>query len=164
MGKQAAAIGRQLLKTIGSAAKMLTLEIDRNCRHATPVDTGHARANWVPSVGQPFTGEAVRTNVGGNIGSSAHAAGVAEVLAYVLDQGPLWVANPVDYVVFLNYGSSEQRAAGWIELAVDEALQTVQTKFDGKIDIAGFRSAFQSSVGARGAENLASAYSPFGDD
>lgn len=160
MGKQAAAIGARIRKHIESAALMLVLEIDKELRRATPVDTGHARRNWIPSVGAMNTAEAKD--------DSAHASGVAEVLAYKLSQGVLWVSNAVDYVRFLNYGSSEQRPAGWIERAVDIAMQKVQAKLAkaGRMDfdIGGLRAEYQSAVGGEGAENLASAYSPFGDD
>lgn len=156
MGKQAAAIGERLRKEVATAMKALALEIDKELRRNTPVDTGHARRNWVPSVVQPFAGVAAD--------NTAHAIGVSEVLAYVLSTDPLWVANNVPYIRALNYGHSKQKPAGFVELAVDVAMQRVQAKFAGRIDLTEARSRFRSAVGGEGAENLASAYSPFGDD
>lgn len=160
MGKQAAAIGARLRKQLTSVTIMLALEVDKELRRNTPIDTGHARRNWVPSVGEPNRVE-VKDD-------SAHAQGVAEVLAYKLGDGPLWVANMVGYVIHLNYGTSDQKPAGWIERSVDVAFQKVKAKLAraGKtdFDIDSLHAEYRSAVGGEGASNLASAYSPFGDD
>lgn len=155
MGKQAEAIGKRLHQEIAQACKMLVLEIDRQLRRDTPVDTGHARRNWVPSVGQPYTG----TN-----GEAAHDAGVAAVLRH---DGlvPLWVSNNTPYITRLNYGHSQQQPAGFVERAVALALQTIEQKFAAKnIDVSDLTGRARSEMGAAAAGNMASAYSPFGGD
>ena len=159
MGKQADAIVAALEREVANAAKALILEIDRNLRRppsrgGTPVDTGHARASWVPSVGAPSSALPDGTS------SADHDAGVAKVLAYALGQGALWLANNAPYVNALNYGHSKQAPAGFIERAIDLALQTVEARYQGRIDLGG--AAFRQSIGGQAAENLASAYSPFG--
>ena len=153
---QASAIGERMRREVEKQCKALALDIDARLRRATPVDTGHARRNWVPSVGQPHSGEVS--------GDGEHATGVAEVLAYTLQAGPLWVSNSVPYINALNYGHSKQAPAGFIERAVDLALQKAQRRSQTTLDVSAIRSAYTSEVGASGAENLASAYSPFGDD
>lgn len=153
MGAQARAIGDRLRKHIETIFKALCLEIDRELRKATPVDTGHARANWVPSVGSPHFGEVATTRVAGTVGSSAHAAGVASVLSFKLGDGALWVSNAVPYIEVLNYGHSNQAPPLFIEAAIDRAIATIQQRY--AINISLDR--------PTGAENLASAYSPFGD-
>lgn len=160
MGKQSSAIGDALRKQVANAAKMLILEIDANLRRdpasgGTPVDTGHARANWVPSLGVPHS--VIES------GEGAHDAGVAAVLGYLLGQGALYEANAVPYIESLNYGHSQQAPAMFVERCVAEALQTVQQHFAGRIDISSAAAGYTSAVGGAGAENLASAYSPFGD-
>lgn len=174
MGAQSRHVGAEIQKRIAAAAKALTLEIDKNLRKVTPVDTGHARANWVPSVGTPHTAQAETVKVAGNVGSAAHAAGVAKVAAYKLEDGPLWVSNNVPYIRILNYGHSKQAPAGFIEFAVDQALQALRSNLKQFLDIDGMRATNTASAfatldraggyGAQGAANLASAYSPFGDD
>jgi hypothetical protein len=157
MGAQAARIGEALRKEIEGVCKMLTLEIARELKRATPVDTGHARRNWIPSVGEPNAIEAQD--------DAAYKAGVAQVVAYTLSQGALWVANVVPYIKYLNYGSSTKAPAGFIEMSIDLALQTVERKYTGKaIDVSAIRANVQSSLGGDAAENLAGAYSPFGDE
>lgn len=152
------AIDRKIAALIERAAKSLVLEIDRELRKrgtGTPVDTGHARANWVPSIGQPFRGEAPGTSL------AEHDAGVAEILGFKLASGQmLYLSNNVPYVRRLNDGWSQQAPALFVEACVDRALASVKAKLG--VDFG--QSRFQSSVGAAGAENVAGAYSPFSDD
>lgn len=140
---------------IERAAKALILEINRELRKSgtgTPVDTGHARANWIPSVGAP---NAVEDSTG-----AAAQAGAAIVASYKLNQGKLYLANVVPYIRFLNEGSSQKAPPLFVESCVLRAMDTVRAKMG--VDFG--MSEYASSVGAAGAEGLASAYSPFGDD
>jgi hypothetical protein len=150
---QADRIAAELRRAVEKQAIALVLDLVRALMRATPVDTGHARRNWFASIGQPVTEP---TAAGGG-------ASNAQVTAYKLEAGPLWVSNPVDYVWFLNYGTSKQAAAGWIETTVMQVLQRAKEK-GGSLDVAGIEGAFADTVGGTGAENLASAYSPFGGD
>lgn len=149
----AAEILEQLTKSLEKQAIALVLALIRGLMRATPVDTGHAWRNWWASIGTPVT-EATEAGAG-----SANAA----VTRYKLEMGPLWVANPVDYVFFLNYGTSKKAAAGWIETTVYQVLQRAKEK-GGSLDVGSIQSAFTDTIGAGGAENLAGAYSPFGDE
>jgi hypothetical protein len=146
MGRQAEAIAARLKKLIEQVFKALTLEIDRELRISTPVDTGFARANWVPSVGAPHVGDVS--------GPAEHAAGASQVLRFKLEDGSTWVCNSVEYIQALNYGHSKQAPPLFIEAAVDRAVATIQARFGVKIDV----------DRPTGAESVAAAYSPFGDD
>jgi len=150
---QADAIAASLRAAVEKQAIALVLDLVKALMRATPVDTGHARRNWFASIGQPVTEES----------DAGAGASNAAVTAYRLEMGPLWVANPVDYVFFLNYGTSKQAAAGWIEATVMQTLQRAKER-GGSLDVAGIQAGFADAVGGGGAENLASAYSPFGDD
>ncbi len=151
-GKQSKAIGDQLRAAVADIVKATVLELDANLREVTPVDTGHARANWVPSIGVPHQGE--------DTGAS-QAAAVSAVLAYKLEDGPAWETNNVPYITALNNGHSKQAPSLFIEYAVDKAMQTMQAKYGARaIPV----EKYQSVVGGVGAANLASAYSPFGGD
>lgn len=159
MGAQAAKIGAQLRQAVADAVKMLALEIDAELRRNTPIDTGHARRNWVPSVGSPNSSEADN--------DALHSQGVAQILAYTLEQGAAWVNNAVPYLLTLNYGHSSQRPAGWIERSIDAAMGKVQAKLakaKSPVDISRLRDQYRSEVNEEAAGNIASAYSPFGDD
>lgn len=133
----------------------LVVETVANLREDTPVDTGHARANWVQSVGEPFRGLDGETRVlrrgnkkkgtkkGDRVTTStgsAAARGDAAILSYKLDDGDAYVANNVDYLVgpgSLNDGHSDQAASGWIEAAVARALAKVGSQHDQLADLVG---------------------------
>jgi hypothetical protein len=119
------AVAAQLNAAIALVAKSLILEIDAELRGATPVDTGHARANWAPSVGAPFTSED---------DGAGHDAGVAAVLAYRLGDGDLYESNNVPYIGFLLGGSSAQAPPGWDAAAFDRAVAAVQARHN-EVDI-----------------------------
>lgn len=159
MGRIADAIRRELTATTENVVRFLVLDIDRRLRRnpsrgGTPVDTGHARANWVPSIGDPFRGEVD--------GDGAHDGGVADVLSYELGDGAAWVSNNVPYILRLNDGWSAQQPAGFVERAIAEALIAAEQRF-GELARPVVAAAV-SSVGGQGAENLAAAYNPLGGD
>ncbi len=159
MGAIADRIRAELTATTENVVRFIVLDLDRRLRRnpsrgGTPVDTGHARANWVPSVGDPFGAEVD--------GDASHDAGVADVLGYKLDAGAAWLSNNVPYILALNDGWSSQRPAGFVEVCIAESLQAANDRF-GEL-AKSVTSSIASGIGASGAENLAAAYSPFGDD
>lgn len=119
---QAADVAAQLREMVAKTAAALTLEVAANLREACPVDTGNARAHFVPHVGEADPG--------------TFDAGVASVLAYKAGDGPLAVTNNVPYVPFLIGGSSSQAPAGWDVAAIDLAILTTQQQHDAvQIDV-----------------------------
>ena len=177
MGRQSQAIGAAMRREVEQACKALVLEINRELRKSgsgTPVDTGHARANWVPSIGVPFEGEVGARPAGGRdsggrfAGNSENAAGVAAVMRFKLGDGVLYLSNNVPYINRLNYGHSKQAPRLFIEACVDRALATIQARYDGRVgfdraSVLGSTAGGQEYLGAESAGNLADAYSPFGD-
>jgi hypothetical protein len=152
---QAKAVGDQLRAELARAAAALTLEVNANLVEACPFRTGHARANFVPSVGEAATSED---------DGAAQASGQIAVLGYQLG-APLFIANNVPYIGRLIGGSSTQAAPGWDLAAIDAAVQTVQQLYDGvEIDVSAASGAAMAARGAPAAGNMASAYSPFGGD
>lgn len=147
-------------KLVARTASALILEIDKELRAkgtGTPVDTGHARRNWVPSVASPFEGIA--------LSNAEHDAGVAVVIRFKLGDGALYLSNNVPYVPRLNLGWSKQAPAGFIEAAIMRADATIRSKFaDVVIDVTGALNEMSQSAGAVAAEGIAAAYSPFGGD
>lgn len=124
----AQAVGDALRQLVEGAAKALIIEVTANLIEACPVDTGHARANFVPAVGAPHVGED---------GGSAQAAGFAVVAGWKLGDGPLSISNNVPYIGRLIGGSSSQAPAGWDLVAIDKAVQSVQAAYDVEIDVTG---------------------------
>jgi len=119
---QVAELDDALRRIVADAVKALIMEVDANLREACPVDTGHARANFVPRIGAPFAGVAS--------GPGEHDAGVASLLSFKLGDGDAFVTNNVPYIGPLIGGHSDQAPAGWDLEAIDKAVQTIQAQYD----------------------------------
>lgn len=106
--------------------KKITLDVTANLIVTTPVDTGWARANWVPSIGKPFAPDlrgiaADPALVPGQ--AATQQAGVASVAtSYRLEQGRVFVSNNVPYIQRLNMGSSKQAPSGFVQNAIVKAV------------------------------------------
>lgn len=85
----------------------------------TPVDTTHAKTNWIPSIGSPSD-----TIAGSKESPDAgpQSSGLAQLTSYRLEQGDLFSTNNVDYMQHLAEGSSPQAPPGFIEDAIAMAL------------------------------------------
>jgi hypothetical protein len=164
VGERANRITAGLVARVERATKAVALGIDANLRRSpsrggTPVDTGHARASWVPSVGAPASIEPAGSS------NAEHDAGVQAVLRFKLGDGAIYVATNAGYVRRLNLGSSDQAPAGWIEGSIDKAKADVASGHGVELDIRTTGAGtFSDEAGGYGADNMASAYSPFGGD
>lgn len=123
---------------VADVMRQLIAEVHANLTEATPVDTGWARANWVPSTGAPATGTV-------SLGSGAADAALASVLAEYKGAAeksattgrftgrrlaliPVFITNNVPYIVRLAYGHSRQAAEGWVQAAVQRASDTIAAR------------------------------------
>jgi hypothetical protein len=100
--------------------------MDANLREDTPVDTGWARANWMPSVGEPVLLEShIKDPTPGDVMSreQAHAAGLNAVLGWQHGDGPIFVTNNVPYIGALNNGHSGQAPPGFVQIALERAVR-----------------------------------------
>lgn len=113
-----------IVDSLERAAERVVKAVVLNCTaeliERTPVDTGWAQANWVPSVGQPVesiegTPEAVSNSV--------QVTGQGAVAAFKLEQGACFISNNVPYIPALNDGHSEQAPAGFVEQSIEHAIQ-----------------------------------------
>jgi len=116
---------------VEETVKRLALGVADKLRRAaseggTPVHTGWARANWVPSVGGP------EVNVVGSpdaVSDSAYDAGVAQVVTgYTTDKGLVFVSNNVPYIQRLNDGSSKQAPAGFVQGAIARTVEELRKR------------------------------------
>ena len=67
-------------------------------REGTPVETGHLKSNWIPSIGS-FS--AVPTGSPDNPTDSAQSAGETRLLSYRLEQGRVYITNAVEYAMLI---------------------------------------------------------------
>jgi hypothetical protein len=128
---QVSVVVQSLTLFVERIIKKIALDITANLVRApseggTPVDTGWARANWIPRIGEPVSGPVGTREQAeaGNVNTAEQGAGVVSVAAtYKLEQGKVYVSNAVPYIVNLNEGSSRQAPAGFIQANVEKAVR-----------------------------------------
>ena len=109
--------------------KRLTLNVTANLVEDTPVDTGWARANWVPQIGSPrsTTAGTRMAAENGQINLGPQSSGLSSVLRYKL--GPnVHITNNVPYIESLNAGSSRQAPSAFIQGAIARATKTTTNR------------------------------------
>lgn len=126
MPGQITAIVRGIHAVTERAVKTVTLDVHANLVETTPVDTGWARANWVPRVGQPAN-EPVGSPGSSGVSAARAAAqnGITQVLGYVIQKGSVFVTNNVPYIERLNDGHSQQEPAGFVQRAIRKAVDAL---------------------------------------
>jgi len=109
--------------------RKVVFELNRDIILATPVDTGHARANWQIGISVAPTGEIQGTD---KSGGSTIAAALPTVQQFGAGK-VAYLANNAPYITQLEYGSSKQAPAGMARIAVakwqavvDKAVRSVQ--------------------------------------
>jgi hypothetical protein len=120
-------INEALDKALSKIAAKITLDITADLQRHTPVDTGWARANWVPEIGQ----RPPETEFAGDKPSPEEVSQQAaiserkksEIFSYRLNQGDIFISNNAPYIGKLNAGSSRQEPAGFVQRAIANALK-----------------------------------------
>lgn len=110
----------------------LSLNVDANLRAnppiGTPVDTGWARANWVPSIGQPaiLSDKPAPQLADVAVRAAEQQRGLTDLLSYKLADGPVFDTNNVVYIVPLNEGHSLQSPPGFVQAALQRAVDETE--------------------------------------
>ena len=106
-------------------------EIGKEVVIDTPVDTGHARANWRPSINAPAIVPVTRADKTG-AGTIARIS----VVAKQFKAGDVfYLTNNVPYIEQLNEGSSPQAEPNFVQDAVKTAVErAVRAKVGGIVD------------------------------
>jgi hypothetical protein len=119
---------------VARIVKKLVLDIVANLQASpsdggTPVDTGWARVNWIPVIGNASRKAAPKPGGHGQTVSAAAAlalqgqAAVAVIATtYRTSMGPVTIANNVPYILPLDAGSSKQAPSGFIRRGIVKAL------------------------------------------
>lgn len=111
------AVIKDLTQVTERVIAKIALDVTANLKSTTPVDTGWARSNWIPSVGAAF---------GGTVGSPtavSGSGGEGRIAGYKLSQGSVFISNNVPYIGRLNSGYSKQAPAGFVQRAVEKAVR-----------------------------------------
>ena len=122
--KQIIAIVKELEGFVGELAKKLNLNITAGLQKDTPVDTGWARINWVPSLITPFSRTAGSRAAAelGSLDPSPQAQGIAQIAQYKFGVGDIFITNNVDYIGKLNMGTSAQAPAYFVETRIEREI------------------------------------------
>jgi hypothetical protein len=107
-------VGENAAKFVRRAA----IAADQAVVLATPVDTGRARANWVTSIGRPRFVQSTSVDPGGGI---AISQGLSVIAGYKAGGGGIFITNSLDYIGFLEEGSSRQAPNGMTRFAIQAA-------------------------------------------
>lgn len=115
----------------------LALNVNANLRDnpplGTPIDTGWASANWLPSVGEAKVMDSKPAlSSGPTVAEIAARAAVADaglndVLAWRLTDGPIFSTNNTEYIAALNDGHSPQSPRGFVTNAIIKAISQTQS-------------------------------------
>ena len=97
--------------------------IVRDLLYSTPVDTSKAVSNYKADLGAAVAGVAApfSPGQGGTTRDASISAALAEAMAVISKSKPgqaIVLSNWVEYLQYLNDGSSQQAAAGFVEAAV----------------------------------------------
>jgi hypothetical protein len=99
----------------------------------TPIDTGWASANWVPSVAEPFIdprAREIRDPTPAQVTARARQAseGLNDLLSWRNTDGPIFSTNNVPYIGALNNGHSGQSPRGFVQAAIEKAVRQTYSR------------------------------------
>lgn len=121
--------GEQVEKNLNETVKAVALAAHQQIVTATPVDTGLARSNWIPSLNQPVTSPKESPFAPGSKGSTggANIASALEEARQIIsgcEPGQdIWISNNLPYIRALNYGEhSKQAPKNFVEQGVMAGL------------------------------------------
>lgn len=119
----------QLGDAIEKVVTELSLEITAELIERTPVDTGWARANWVPAIGNrpsdakdPGSRESRASGAPGRGAEQQAAVAALATGGYSLEKGQVFISNGVPYIVFLDQGSSAQAPKGFVKESIMQGI------------------------------------------
>lgn len=119
---------RKITRGVEILITEVATEIGKEVVTKTPVDTGHARANWRPGLNAAPVVPVTRADKTG----AGTIARIGVVAKQFKAGDTFFLGNNVPYIEALNNGSSPQAPKGYIQKAVDTATtRAVRAKADG---------------------------------
>ena len=96
--------------------KKIVLEALKRLVEKTPVKTGRARGNWQATIDAAAEGQLEVLDKDGGATITKGIAALTGLPPYSI----VWISNNVDYIEFLEDGSSKQAPAGMLAITVEE--------------------------------------------
>jgi hypothetical protein len=105
----------KVLGTLSQAVRKVALTVDRELVLKTPVDTGRARSNWIPSLDAPSV----------KIVEPGQKPDIQDDLAQYTVDKTVFITNNLPYIRRLNEGHSDQAPAGFVDDAVQKGKNSI---------------------------------------
>jgi hypothetical protein len=97
--------------------KTIALDLLRRIIFRTPVDTGRARGNWQVNLGRALDQSVAQVDKNGVV---ALAQGASAISNAIFPYGVITIFNNVNYITFLEGGSSSQAPTGMVSVSIAE--------------------------------------------
>lgn len=110
---------KKVVERLEQQVRAVAFIVDAQLVDNTPVDTGRARANWLPSLNIPalFSSSSL---------SPPGAAGVAQTVQSYSIEDTVFITNNLVYIKPLNEGHSAQAPAGFVEAAIQVGKDAIR--------------------------------------
>ncbi len=115
---------RQVELRVNDVVAQTAIVIDQTVVLTTPVKTGRARANWLPSLDFPITEATEETDKSGQ-------ATIAKGRAIIQSRKPgqtVYISNNVHYIGLLNDGTSSQAPRNFVSIAVNASIAFLRSR------------------------------------
>lgn len=126
--KELRKLDRAMNGAISNLVIMLSEEVTHTLIDATPVDTGFAESNWIPSIAVPFKGTASTYEKAllGSTDNGPQRRGLFQLrLGYNVTKGPIYIVNNVNYINLLNMGYSAQAPSGFVQTSIAQSIMAL---------------------------------------
>lgn len=114
-------LAARLTASVEDAVGRVAIAVDREVVLATPVDTGRARGNWLPSLNAP--NRVAEPNTFSPDGGASIARTTAVASRYRVGS-TIYITNSLHYIGLLNRGHSVQAPPGYVRTAIDRGVST----------------------------------------
>ena len=121
--------GTKLRFQLNSVAQVrrVAVAVGTEIINATPVDTGRAKGNWLPSLGAPTS--TMNWSDSATFGAASSISAIRAVSG-AYKGGSLFLANNLPYINRLNNGWSQQQSVpGWIERISEETFNRLRKRW-----------------------------------
>lgn len=108
----------KVVKNLEKTVRAVALVVDAELVRTTPVDTGRARANWLPSLNVPDNRQID--------GPASNKPPIDQAIAAYKLADTILISNNLPYIRKLNEGSSQQAPAGFVDSALAKGKRAVK--------------------------------------
>lgn len=108
----------KVVERLEKTVRAVAFVIDAELQATTPIDTGRARANWLPSLNTPDNRQIQ--------GPQSNHPPIAPILTAYKITDSILLTNNLPYIQRLNNGSSVQAPAGFVDIAIARGKRAIK--------------------------------------